>query len=214
MRDYYDNSAAKGPEVATAFFENVSIGADREVKFYSTHGLIYYWGEVVMEDGANVYLDDVVLDACGAVIRPVVDTIYGDWNGDCVITNAELADLQNAIAGWPGTHNPLMDVDCDGNLTPATELAAFLKNYGNQPPCGGKSGGGEGGGRSAGGEDDGGTEDSHDSCDDVGGLADWLAEVLSEDELADFVARLAEAADEFAGTPVGEDMAELLFWLQ
>ena len=207
MRNYYDNDASGGEQPETAVFRNMFLGANRVLKFYSDDGLIYYCGIFEMEDGANVYVDDVLYDVCGPACRGVVCTIYGDWNGDCKITNGELADLLSAIAGGSGTYDPLMDYDCDGVLTNLVELPAFLDNMRTQPSCERRGGDGGGGGGESGSE-------SYEGYDDVPGLAAWLTEVLSEEQLKAFVADLAVAATEFADSRVGQDLAELLSCLE
>ena len=203
-----------GPPEA-GVFRNVTVEAGRALTFAEVNGVIYYTGERII-DGTILYWAEGAtepMEVTGEtdpkiddLIVPAVGTIYGDWNGDCAITNVELADLQNAIAGGDETYNPLMECNCDGYLADP-EIAAFLANMTKQPPCG--RGGGDGGG--AGGES--GTE-SYEGYDDVPGLAAWLMEVLSEEQLEAFVADLAAAATEFADSPVGQDLAELLSCLE
>ena len=215
MVDAYDNSAIGWPWGATGFFRNVAVGAGRTLAFKDGCGRIHYTGSRTIE-GTIHYWEEHALEpmvvteethpSIDDLIMLVVETIYGDWNGDCTITNVELADLQTAIAGGPPTYNPLMDYDCDGYLTSAVELPAFLDNMGSQPPCG--RGGGDGGG---GGES---WSESYEGYGDVPGLAAWLTEVLSEEQLKVFVADLAAAAAEFADSPVGQDLAELLSCLE
>ncbi len=52
--------------------------------------------------------------------------------------------------------------------------------------------------------------DSYEDDVDVEGLAEWIADVLTEEELEEFIAGLTVAAEEFEGTRVGDDMAALL----
>ena len=75
-----------------------------------------------------------------------------------------------------------------------------------------------GGGGSDDDDDDGGAEDEDGAGERSGGedgvdvaeLAEWIVAELSPEELAVFVADLAAAVEEFAGTPAGADMAALL----
>ena len=220
MADDYVNAALGwGTEESSGFFRNISLGQYRVLKLYSSYGKIHYTGTLTYNQSSRVYLDDVELaHPFTAAIQPVVGTIYGDWNGDCIISNVELADLQNAMAALPGTYDPLMDYNCDGTLT-NVETAAFLDNMAAQPPCGGrgdKSGGEKDGEKSQReGEDDGVKSREFDEpFVDVPALAEWLAKELPPDDLAKKIDELAAAAEEFAGTPVGEDLADLVYYLK
>ena len=202
-----DPGYGDGDEVG--LFRDVYIGAQRGLRFYGAgDAKLYYYGTRTIDETGKVFLHDeeVEGDDIDELIIRAVGTIYGDWNGDCAITNVELAALQQAIAGGDETYNPLMDYDCDGQLTTQVELAAMLDNMTEQPPCG--RGGGDGGG---GGES---WRESYEGYGDVPGLAAWLTEVLSEEQLKAFVADLAVAAAEFADSPVGQDLAELLSCLE
>jgi hypothetical protein len=246
MRNLHDNWHY-APSWEVARFKSVTIGAGRTLDFYQGEGFIYtaslaisptaevrYWpygGEpIIVTEYTTPALDDLIVLA--------VATIYGDWNGDCVISNVELAQLQAAVAGGSRTYDPLMDCNCDGVLN-NVELAKFLGNMTVQPPCGGRDGGGEGGegegegdgwafeedggdGWAFDGEGDGGAEEEEGAGEGSGGedgvdvaeLAEWIMAELSPEELAVFVADLAAAAEEFAGTPAGADMAALLAELE
>jgi hypothetical protein len=230
MRNLYENSEHGWP-TATGWFEDVYVGDDRKLDFYEGEGAIHYSGDrVISRDGQVRYWADgapspmivtLVSDpSLDELIIPAVRTLYGDWNGDCVISNMELAQLQAAIAGGSSTYDPLMDSNCDGVLS-NVELAKFLDNMTVQPPCGGRDGGGgrgEGEGDDWASEEDGGAEDGDGAGERSGGedgvdvaeLAEWIVAELSPEELAVFVADLAAAATEFAGTRAGADMAALL----
>lgn len=163
-------------------------------------------GDLQAGDDVTAWLGDIPVPIDQVIIR-AVGTIYGDWNDDCVITNRELADLRSAIAGGPPSHNPLMDYNCDGVLTNAVEVPAFLANMTKQPPCG-RDGGPDGG------EGDGGDAPPYEYYDDVPALAAWLVETLSPEALAAFKDDPAAAVVEFAGTPAGDDLTSLLIYLQ
>jgi hypothetical protein len=203
-------------------FRNVTVGALRTLSFAAGNGVIYYYGTADIDTNATILywaegaaepmvVTDETDPAINELIVRATGTIYGDWNGDCEITNVELAELQRVIAGGSSTYNPLMDDNCDGYVLIPVEGKHFLANMVTQPPCG--RGGGDGGGAGAGGGAEGWSESYEDDA-DVPGLAAWLIEVLSEEQLEAFVADLAAAAAEFADSPVGPDLAELLFWLQ
>ena len=162
-------------------------------EFTAGAGLIYYFGDLEWDPTASFFLDGYGLETPASVIKPVVSSVFGDFNGDCKLTNKELSDLQAAISSGP--YNPVYDVNCDGVLAPGNgspELARFLYNYSHQPPpgCGESlmSGGGGLGMESAAAE---GLDDGADSSEavDLAGLAQWLAEQISPEDLAAFVAQ-------------------------
>lgn len=134
-------------------------------------------------------IDAVITFACG--------TIYGDWNGDCEITSAELDDLRDAVLGGSSTYNPLYDSNCDGVLTAGVERTKAAANYLAQPSCdcGGESMMFGGGGSSE---------------EEIEAVAAWFSETMSSVELAQFLVDLADAIDEFGDQPVAEDMTALL----
>ena len=227
MRNLDDNWDHLGtPPWETGRFKSVTIGAGRMLDFYQGEGFIYtasrtidgtvrYWPA---EAEVPIIVTDETTPAWDDLIVPAVATIYGDWNGDCVISNVELAQLQAAIAGGSSTYDPLMDSNCDGVLN-NVDVAKFLDNMIVQPSCGGRDGGeGEGEGDDWAAEEDGGAEEEDDAGERSGGedgvdvaeLAAWIVAELSPEELAVFVADLAVAVEEFAGTPAGADMAALL----
>ncbi len=216
MRNLHDNSELGWP-AARGLFQNVTIGANRTLEFYSDEGVIHFHGQAEVDLAATVKLDGYVVD-WDQVIIEVPGTIYGDWNGDCTITNVELAELQDAIRG---AYNQLMDYDCDGELTSEVELPAFLANMAQQASCGFGLLGGGGGGF---GEEwplmegepmyDWPLFDEWVPYEDVPGLAAWLIEQLSPEDLAATIEALTTAAVEFADTPVGYDIAELLSYLE
>jgi hypothetical protein len=129
-----------------------------------------------------------------------------------VITNVELAMLQQAIAGGPSHYVPYMDSNADGVLN-NVDLAKFMANYAVQPGCAGESLLGAGGmdglaaGAAAEGVDDG-------ESVDVAALAAWLIEQLSPEDLAAFVAQASATAEEHADDAVGAEMMELLSYLE
>ena len=220
MVDEYDNGTSEWSATeATGFFRNVYLGENRTLKVYTSDGIVRCTGTVEMDESANVYVNDVLVDTYVPAIQLVVGTIYGDWNGDCAISNVELAALEDAIRGGAGTYDPLMDYNCDGVLSNA-ETAAFLANMSAQPSCGGR------GDKSVGGEEDEKAKDdrrgdaearsggSEEPYVDVPGLAEWLARELSPEELARSIEQLSDAAVRFAGTPVGEDLADLVYYLR
>jgi len=226
MRNLYDNSEYGWP-TATGWFEDVYVGDDRKLDFYEDEGAIHYSGDRVINgtvrywhSGVPMIVTEHSTPALDDLIIPAVATLYGDWNGDCVISNIELVQLQAAVAGGSSTYDPLMDSNCDGVLS-NVELAKFLDNMLVQPPCGGRDGGGERGegeGEDWASEEDGGAEEEEGAGEGSGGedgvdvaeLAAWIMTELSPEELAVFVADLAAAATEFAGTRAGADMAALL----
>ena len=206
-----------GGDPEALYFENVTIGAYRELRFTAGAGLIYYFGDLEWDPTASFFLDGYGLETPASVIKPVVSSVFGDFNGDCKLTNKELSDLQAAISSGP--YNPVYDVDCDGVLAPGNgspELARFLYNYSHQPPpgCGESlmSGGGGLGMESAAAE---GLDDGADSSEavDLAGLAQWLAEQISPEDLAAFVAQASATAAEHADDAIGADIAELLSYL-
>ncbi len=215
MRNMYDNSELGWP-TARGLFRNVTVGANRTLEFYSNDGVIHFHGEAQVDPAATVKLDGQSV-AWQQVIIQVPGTIFGDWNGDCIITNAELADLQTVIAHGP--YDPLMDCDCDGEIN-NTELSKFMINMAQQPSCGrGMLGGGGGFGEEwplFEGEPmfDWPLFDEWVPYEDVPELAAWVAEELSPEDLAATVEALTAAAVEFADTPVGYDIAELLSYLE
>ena len=93
----YDNSAIdegpastwtppSGPGPAEAgFYRCVNIGGNREIYFDSDYGLIYYWGTLTYYPSTDVYLDGNMVSV-GTVFKPAKGTYFGDWNGDCRIT--------------------------------------------------------------------------------------------------------------------------------
>ena len=228
MRNQYDNWHAC-PSEEFGRFEDVTIGSDRTLDFYYGEGWIYYTGRRVVNGevrywpsgGGSMIVTEDTTPSIDDLIVHATATLYGDWNGDCVITNVELADLQNAIAGGAGTFDPLMDADCDGTLDRA-ELLKFLANMTNQPPCGQRGGGGDGDGSGAEGDFggdgwtegfafDGSEEEGHA---DAAELATWIGAELTPEELAAFINDLAAATTEFADTPVAIDLMELLAHLE
>src|SRR4030042_1837549 len=130
-----------------AFFENVTIGDYRKLELYSPNGTIYRTGTLTLGSEAEVSLDGQQVADPNTVIILCVESIYGDWNGDCVISNTELWELQDAMHHGEEGYNPPMDYNCDGVLD-SVDLAAFTANMTRQPPCGERDGGegGEGGG--------------------------------------------------------------------
>ena len=222
MADDYDNTAPSWtPGRATGFFRDIYLGKNRILKAYTddgADGVIRCTGTVQMDDSTYVYLNDTLCDTYIPAIDYVVGTIYGDWDGDCAICNAELAGLQNAIAGQPRTYDPLMDFDCDGTLN-NVETVAFLANMVRQPSCTARRDGGKSGGakddKFVRGEDDGAKSREFDEpFVDLPALAEWLAKTLSPEDLAKKIEELTAAAEEFAGTPVGEDLANLVYYLK
>jgi hypothetical protein len=242
MVNDYDNSAIdegpasswtprSGPGPAEAgFFRCVNIGANRQVYFDSDYGLIYFWGTMSYDASTELYLDGTPFDTYTPVFKQAVGAYYGDWNGDCQITRAELTALQTAIAGGANTYNPLMDCNCDGVLlggNNGAELALFLYNYTHhqscapQPDCGGESlmgGGMEESAMFAGtgeGLEDG-LEEAVDDSEpvDPSELAAWLIEELTPEDLAAFVAQATATAQEHADDGVGVEMMELLSYLE
>lgn len=220
---WYDNSVIDdGPfeewlerldigDIEPGLFRDISVGQYRELDVIFDVPVMYYYGTLSIHRTAVISIQGTPIEQVPGVdiedvIVQAVGSIYGDWNGDCAITNLELTALQQAIAGGEATYDPLMDYDCDGKLTTEVELAAMLDNMCEQPPCG--RGGGDGGGES------GSESYEYEGYDDVPGLAAWLTEVLSEEQLEAFVADLAVAATEFADSPVGQDLAELLSCLE
>ncbi len=221
----YPNRPGGGPEAG--WFVDVMVGSGRTLDFVAGAGVIYCSGERSIDGtvrywrgGSPMIVTEESTPSLNELIILAVATLYGDWNGDCVISNIELAQLQAAIAGGSSTYDPLMDGNCDGVLS-NVELAKFLGNMTVQPPCGGRDGGGgrgEGEGDDWAAEEDGGAEEEDGAGERSGGedgvdvaeLAAWIVAELSPEELAVFVADLAVAVEEFAGTPAGADMAALL----
>jgi len=223
---FYDNTVIDdGPlewperrdvgDIEPGLFRDISVGQYRELDLMLEVldvPVMYYYGTLWIHPNAVISIQGTPIEEVPGVdiedlIVQAVGSIYGDWNGDCAITNMELTALREAIAGGDETYNPLMDYDCDGKLTIEVELPAMLDNMTEQPPCGRGGGDGGGGGGESGSE-------SYEGYDDVPGLAAWLTEVLSEEQLEAFVADLAVAAAEFADSPVGQDLAELLSCLE
>jgi hypothetical protein len=236
----YDNSAIdegpasswtprSGPGSAElGFYRCVAIGGNRELRFDISDGLVYYWGTLTYYPSTEVYLNGQLV-AVGTVIKPAKGAYYGDWNGDCRITQTELSALQTAIAGGDNTYNPKMDCNCDGVLqggNNGAELALFLHNYtyhqscAPTPDCGGESlmgGGMEESAMFAGageGLEDG-LEAAVDDSEpvDTAALAAWLAEQLTPEQLAAFMADATTAAQAHADDGIGADIMELLTYL-
>ncbi|MCZ6699348.1 MAG: hypothetical protein O7D94_10500 [Planctomycetota bacterium] len=67
------------------------------------------------------------------LIVPAVGTLYGDWDGDCVITHLELTELLDRIA--QKEYDPLFDYDCDGLLTSEVEVTAITASMNVARPC-------------------------------------------------------------------------------
>jgi len=224
------NRDEPGPAEA-GFFRDIYVGAWRTLVIKEEHGKLFYYGDLEVDPNATIEYwaegahEPVIVTETSTpplfeVITWAITTLYGDWNGDCVISNVELAQLQAAVAGGSSTYDPLMDCNCDGVLN-NVDVAKFLDNMIVQPSCGGRDGGGgrgEGEGDDWAAEEDGGAEEEDDAGERSGGedgvdvaeLAAWIVAELSPEELAVFVADLAAAAEEFAGTPAGADMAALL----
>jgi hypothetical protein len=217
--DAHDNHA--GSDAECGLFSTVYVGAGRVLRFM-TPGFIYYYGAAPTIEGTIQDENGNPVPASSR-IKAVISTYYGDWPTpvpDCVITNIEMAMLQQAIAGGPSRYVAYMDSNGDGVLN-NVDLAKFMANYAVQPGCAGESllgGGGElllGGdgmdgmaaGAAAEGVDDG-------ESVDVAALAAWLTEQLTPEDLAAFVAETSATAEERAGDAIGADMMELLSYLE
>ncbi len=158
LRNDYANEAEGWDDKAAGLFRNVYVGDDRTVDFREVEGeveaVIKYWGSIDIDGEATVRywekiegewesreIDQGSSDpALDELVISVQGTIFCDWNGDCEITNLELDDLDDAIERGP--HDPLMDYNADGDLTPQIEAAAAYANYLVQPDCGEDGGGG------------------------------------------------------------------------
>jgi hypothetical protein len=204
------------PDVAieNGFFRHVTLGAGRTLDFAADAGCIYYDPNYGCSIAGTTQRDGQTVD-WHTVIRPAPRTRFGDWNGDCIWSNGEMARLQQAIAGGPSLYDPLLDVDCDGVLTTETEMARFLFNYANQPPpecseslLGG--GGMEESGLFAGTAGEGAAGGEPDLC----ALAAFLIEHTSPEDLAAFIAAATVTAAEHADDAIGGEITELLAHLE
>lgn len=212
--DAYNNHAPSG-DVENGVFKTIIVGAGRTLKF-ATDGIMYYYGATPTINGTiqNKYGATVSPADYYKYMKPVIATYCGDWSpADCIITNIEVAMLQQAIA--QGQYLAYMDTNSDGVLN-SVDVAKVLANYATQPGCaGGESLEGGGGmdesGLFAGTEGDG-VDDGAESP--VGGLAAWLVEQLPPEDLAAFVAQASVTAAAHAGDAIGTDMAELLSYLE
>jgi hypothetical protein len=206
FNDEIDNPGTDPPnKFDSAYFRHINIGAYREFAFGApneTYGqsYLYYYGDLTIDPNAIITLDgDEVTDpnVIANLIRPAIATIYGDWNGDCEITNTELARLQ-AVVQLSYPYAAIYDGDCDGDVDD-DDLDHFIEAYLAQPPCGESLLGGGGGG-----------DEVYGDPADPADVAAWLASYLSEGKLSDFIAKLTEAASAHEGTYVGDEMAALL----
>jgi len=209
---------ASGPP-ESGLFRDITIEADRELWFFEIAGKLYYYGTLSIDENASIYyhpeftspfevttsttpaIDDLIIQAVG--------TIYGDWDGDCEITAAELNTLHDAISEGEEGYNPLYDYDCDGELDTEIEGAAALANYTEQPSCGESLMGGGGGGSMmmSGGEE---WFETLSGLQELEDLAAWISSTLSSSQLAEFLADLEDKAVELSGAARGYEMAVLL----
>ena len=223
------------------YFRDFEIESDREVSVQGPLAqdagrvLIYYYGTIdiqgtvvtavlngqvrsevtVVDDGT--ILDQTLYDE---IFIPTVGTFFGDWNGDCQVTSAEI--LEFTTVATSGTYNPLYDNDCDGVYSNTIEGAVIATNYANQPGCVGATAAASGGGGSAammagglGGEPAAEWVRAIDfAADEADNMATWFESVLTEAEFAEFLADLSQTATERSGTPLGFEMSAVLAELE
>ncbi len=223
-QDWPEDRDEPGPAEA-GFFRNVYVGSDRTLGFGEDDGVIYYWGTRTVDVDAVIQLwgegsAPTVLtteEEWDTVIVPAVGTNYGDWDGNCVITEDECSALMS-IVGSAEDYNPLYDCNCDGWLSHHPDLWMCMDNQVNHQPDCGQGEGGEGGGDSGfyGGSDEGGeSEFDYDTwLAETENLAAYLLETWTAEELEPFIASLTDAAEEHAGTEHGDELEVLLCLLQ
>ncbi|MCZ6816893.1 MAG: hypothetical protein O7F76_09415 [Planctomycetota bacterium] len=128
-------------------FRDVSIGADRTLAFptfvpgYGQVRLYFYGNRNIDDAGEVLYyaptgpmiVTDLTDPSIDDLIVPAVGTLYGDWDGDCVITHLELTELLDRIA--QKEYDPLFDYDCDGLLTSEVEVTAITASMNVARPC-------------------------------------------------------------------------------
>ena len=142
-----------------------------------------------------MYFDDLSQRAAHKLTK----TLYGDYDGNCVLHPLELTALRQIIYGV-NPYDPLYDFDCDGQVTNEVELAQFYYNYLNWDElisglCGAPEGAAGGGGG-----------DSVSLAEDeLLRLAAFVAESLSTKELERFIQITYDTADRFKGTKLGDE---------
>ncbi len=193
---------------------------------------MYVDGDVIVDtdppadlatDDGFIYLSGTYTgpDFSETTFRLVDKTLYGDFNNDCKLDPFELLDLRRIIAGV-SPYDPLFDLDCDGAVTQAIELARFKNNVNNEcdkwvelcgscewAPCCGQS-------ASSGGDqitlteaDLGMLAETVGNDPDSDALAQWIADSMTADGVIDSIGRLHGIANANPGTSLAADAVDL-----